>query len=213
MGAELIAWSFTSGWASGVNAYAVVLVMGLLGRFGGVEAVPSVLERPDVMFAAGVFFVLEMFADKIPYLDSVWDAVHLAIRPVIGATVGYLLAHESSSVDAALLAATGGITALLSHLTKAGLRLGVNTSPEPVSNIAISTAEDVTVAGVITMLAAQPFLAAGIAAALLIGGGVLALWLLRRVRRFKRRYDDWGGPSNAQRRLREAEHESDAIRE
>lgn len=192
MGAELIAWSFTSGWASGINAYAVVLVMGLLGRFAGVEAIPGALERPDVMIAAGALFALEMFADKIPYLDSTWDSVHTVIRPLVGATVGYLIGHESSSIDAALFAATGGVTALLSHLTKAGVRLGVNASPEPVSNVVVSSAEDVTVAGVVALAAAQPFVAAGIAGVLLVVGATLAIWLVRRVRRIKRRYDAWG---------------------
>lgn len=192
MGAELVAWSFTSGWASGINAYAVVVVMGLLGRMAGVEVIPGALQRTDVLVVAGILFFLEMFADKIPYIDSTWDAVHTAIRPIVGATIGYLIGNENSSLDAALFAATGGVTALLSHLTKAGIRLGVNASPEPVSNIVVSTTEDVAVTGVVALAAAQPFVAAGIAGLLLVVGAILAFWLVRRVRRLKRRYDEWG---------------------
>ncbi|WP_264176297.1 DUF4126 domain-containing protein [Agilicoccus flavus] len=129
MGAELLAWSFTSGWASGVNAYAVVLVMGLLDRFVHVAAVPDVLGRTDVIVVAAILFALEAVADKIPYLDSVWDAVHLGIRPVVGAALGYLIGHESSTLAGAVLAATGGLTALLTHLTKSGVRARGSTSP------------------------------------------------------------------------------------
>src|SRR6478672_7740195 len=142
MGAELLPWVFTSGWASGINAYAVVLVMGLLGRFAGVEAIPHVLGRTDVLLAATVLFLLEMVADKIPYVDSAWDSVHTFVRPAVGATLGYLLGHESSSLDAAFSAAAGGFSALASHGVKAGIRAAVNTSPEPLSNIAVSSAED-----------------------------------------------------------------------
>jgi hypothetical protein len=199
VGAELIAWSFTSGWASGVNAYAVVLVMGLIGRFGDVAVIPGALTRTDVLVAAGMLFLVEMVADKVPFLDSAWDAAHLVIRPAVGATLGYLLGHDSSSLQAAFSAATGGVTALASHAVKAGVRLGVNTSPEPASNAVISTAEDVAVAGVITLATAQPWLAAGVSALLLVVGLALALALLSRARRLKRRYDAWGASMLARR--------------
>ena len=94
MGTELLPWVFTTGWASGINAYLVVLMLGIAQRFFEVSQVPAVLGRTDVMIAAGCLFFLEMFADKIPYLDSVWDTVHTAIRPMVGATIGYLIGHE-----------------------------------------------------------------------------------------------------------------------
>ena len=192
MGAELLPWVFTSGWASGINAYAVVLVMGLLGRFAGVDAIPHVLGRTDVLLAATVLFLLEMVADKIPYVDSAWDSVHTFVRPAVGATLGYLLGHESSSLDAAFSAAAGGFSALASHGVKTGIRAAVNTSPEPVSNIAVSSAEDVTVAGVVTLAALHPWWAASIAATLLVAGVTLVVFLLGRIRRVRRRYDAWG---------------------
>lgn len=192
MGAEVLPWVFTSGWASGVNAYAVVLLLGLVDRLGQVAAVPDALARTDVLVAAGVLFLLELLADKIPYLDSVWDSIHTVIRPAVGATLGYLLGNESSSLEAAFSAATGGVTALASHAVKSGIRLGVNSSPEPVSNVLVSTAEDVTVAGVVSLATAHPWLAAGTAGVLLLAGLALAIFLLLRLRRLKQRYDDWG---------------------
>lgn len=192
MGAELIPWAFTSGWASGINAYAVVLVMGLLGRFAEVPAIPAALTRTDVLLVSGVLFLVELVADKIPGLDSAWDAVHTVVRPAVGATLGYLLGHDSSSLETAFATATGGITALASHAVKSGIRLGVNTSPEPASNVLVSSLEDVTVAAVVSLATAQPWIAAGAAGLLLIAGLVISLVLLSRLRRLKRRYDDWG---------------------
>ena len=192
MGAEVLPWVFTSGWASGVNAYAVVLLLGLVDRLGHVAAVPDALARTDVLVAAGVLFLLELVADKIPYLDSVWDSVHTVIRPAVGATLGYLFGHEGSSLDAAFTAVTGGFTALAAHLVKAGTRAAVNTSPEPVSNVVVSTAEDVTVVGVVGLALANPWVAAALAAVLLVVGAVLVVVVLRRVRRLRARYDAWG---------------------
>ncbi|HET7475639.1 MAG TPA: DUF4126 domain-containing protein [Dermatophilaceae bacterium] len=186
MGTEILPWVFTSGWASGVNAYAVVLLMGLFGRFAGVDAVPAALQRTDVLVVAGVLFVVELVADKIPYLDSAWDTVHTVVRPLVGATIGYLLGHETSDLNAAFTAATGGLSALASHGVKAGLRAAVNTSPEPASNIAVSTAEDVTVAGVVTLATVAPWVAAGVALVLLAIGVTLVLFLWRRIRRLRR---------------------------
>jgi len=190
VGSELLPWVFTSGWASGISSYAVVLVMGLLGRFGHVEAVPDALTRTDVLVVAATLFLVELVADKIPYLDSTWDAIHTVVRPAVGATLGYLLGHESSSLAAAFSAAAGGFSALASHTVKAGLRAAVNTSPEPASNIAVSTAEDVTVAGVVTLAAFHPWAAAAIAAVLLVIGGTLVVFLLGRIRRLRGRRND-----------------------
>jgi len=193
--ADLLPLVFTSGWASGVNAYATVLMLGLLGRFAGLEAVPAALERPDVLAAAAVMYALEFVTDKIPYVDSAWDAVHTAIRPTVGAVIGLLVAGEADSLSTAVLAATGGVTALVSHLVKAGLRLAVNTSPEPASNIAASVAEDAAVAGVIALILAAPWLAAGFAAVLLVGGAALVVLLGSRIRRELRRRRDRDRPS------------------
>jgi hypothetical protein len=180
---ELLPLVFTSGWASGVNAYATVLMLGLLGRFAGLDAVPDGLERTDVLVAAAVLYALEFVTDKIPYVDSAWDAVHTAIRPTVGAVIALLASRDVSDLDQAVLVATGGTTALVSHLVKGGLRLAVNTSPEPASNIIVSVLEDGAVAGVIALMLAAPWVAAGIAAVLLVCGVTLVVLLASRIRR------------------------------
>lgn len=192
MGAELIPMAFTTGWGSGVNAYAVVLVLGLADKIFNLSQVPNALARTDVLIGAGILFAVEMLADKIPYVDSVWDSVHTVVRPAVGATIGYLIGHETAGLDAAIGAATGGVTALISHGIKAGLRAAVNTSPEPASNIVVSTTEDVTVTGVTALAIAHPWWAATIAFVLLALGAFLVYKLAGRIRRYKRRYDAWG---------------------
>lgn len=184
---ELLPLVFTSGWASGVNAYATVLVLGLLGRFAGVDQVPAGLERTDVLVAAAVLYALEFVTDKIPYVDSLWDSVHTVIRPAVGTVIALLVSGDASSLDQAVLAATGGTTALASHLVKGGLRLAVNASPEPASNIVVSLAEDGAVAGLVALVLAYPWLAAGIAAVLLMTGLTLVVLLWSRIRRALRR--------------------------
>ena len=183
---EALPWIFSSGWASGINGYAVVVILGLMGRFGGAEDVPDVLTRTDVLVAAAVMFALDLIADKIPYLDSTWDAVHTAVRPTIGAVLGALLAGDAGTLGEAVGATVGGTTALVSHLVKAGLRAAVNTSPEPASNIAVSATEDVTVASVVALSVLHPWLAATVAAVLLCLGTVAVVLVLRRIRRFRR---------------------------
>jgi hypothetical protein len=178
---------FTSGWASGINAYAVVLLLGLFGAAGLTDEVPESLQRTDVLIAAGVLFLCEAVADKIPYVDSAWDSVHTVIRPVAGAVVAALLAGESGSLPELAAGAVGGTTALMSHLVKAGTRMAVNTSPEPFSNIAVSTAEDLGVAGIVTFAIFHPLPAAIIAATMLALGLVILVFLASRIRRFLRR--------------------------
>jgi hypothetical protein len=184
---ETLPLVFTSGWASGVNAYAVVLLLGLLGRVAGVDGVPPALERTDVLVAAGILYALEFVTDKIPYLDSLWDSVSTVIRPTVGAVIGALIAGEAADLNEAVGAATGGVTAFLSHSVKAGLRMAVNTSPEPASNVAVSVTEDFTVAGLVVLAVSHPWVAAGVAATLLVLGMTLVVFLATRIRRFLRR--------------------------
>jgi hypothetical protein len=180
-----------SGWASGINAYLVVVVLGLLGRFADVGGVPEALTRTDVLVVAGILYLVEFVADKVPYLDSIWDAISTAIRPTAGAVLGLLLAGDASSVEQAVLAASGGGAALLSHLVKGGLRLVVNTSPEPVTNIGTSLGEDVVVAGVAALALLHPYTALAIAGVLLVLGLTLLVLLWTRVRRGYLRLKAW----------------------
>ncbi|MGW5848525.1 DUF4126 domain-containing protein [Streptomyces sp. NPDC055254] len=178
---------FTSGWASGINAYAVILLLGVFGATGLTDEVPASLQRPDVMIVAGVLFLCEVVADKIPYVDSVWDSVHTVIRPVSGAVVGALLAGQSGSLSDIAAGAVGGTTALASHFVKAGTRMAINTSPEPFTNIGMSIAEDLGVAGLLTFAMFNPEAAAVIAAVLLAAGLALIIFLWTRIRRYLRR--------------------------
>ena len=178
---------FTSGWASGINAYAVVLLLGVFGATGLSDEVPASLQRTDVLIVVGVLFLCEVVADKIPYVDSVWDTVHTVVRPVAGAVVAALLAGQDGSLPELAAGAIGGSTALVSHLVKAGTRMAVNTSPEPFSNIVVSIAEDLGVAGIITFAIFHPLVAAFIAGALLLAGLVITVFLASRIRRYLRR--------------------------
>jgi len=188
---ELLPSVLASGWASGINAYLVVVVLGLLGRFADVAAVPESLTRTDVLVVAAILYVIEFVADKVPYLDSIWDAVSTAIRPTAGAVLGLLLAGDASTVEQAVLAASGGGAALASHLVKGGLRLVVNTSPEPATNIGTSLGEDVVVAGVAALALLHPYVAMTIAGVLLVLGTILLVLLWTRVRRGYLRLRAW----------------------
>ena len=188
---ELLPIVFSSGWASGVNAYATVLVLGLFGRFTDVHAfpIPDALTRTDVLVVAALLYAVEFVAGKIPYVDSGWDVVSTAIRPSVGAVIALLVSGDASSLDQALYVTLGGGTALLSHLAKSGLRLAINASPEPFTNIGASVTEDSAVAAVVTLAVFHPWWALGVAAALLALTLVLVFLLLRYVRRGWRRWN------------------------
>ncbi|HET6739234.1 MAG TPA: DUF4126 domain-containing protein [Kribbella sp.] len=188
---EALPLAVTTGWASGVNAYACVLILGLLGRFAGAEDVPHSLTTTPVLIAAGALFAFEFVADKIPYVDSAWDAISTVIRPTIGAILAALLSGEASTLHQAVIATTGGLVALLSHAVKASLRLAINTSPEPVSNIAASSGEDVAVAGVVSLAAFHPEAALIIAGVLLVIGLVAVYFAFRFIRRGYLRFKAW----------------------
>ncbi len=181
----------SSGLASGVNAYLVVLVLGLADRFWQLAQVPDVLARTDVLVVAAVLYAVEFVADKIPYIDSTWDAISTAIRPSVGAVIGLLLAGDVSTLEQALYAVLGGGAALASHTVKAGLRLAVNTSPEPVTNATTSVGEDLGVATVVLLAVTYPWIALTVALVLFGVGVWLLVYLLTRIRRGWRRWRSW----------------------
>jgi uncharacterized protein DUF4126 len=189
-GVELLPLVVSSGWASGVNAYLVVLVLGLADRVWGLGQVPDVLARTDVLVVAGALFAVEFVADKIPYLDSSWDAVSTAIRPTVGAIIALLLAGDVSTLEQAVYAVLGGGTALASHGVKAGLRLAINTSPEPVTNVGTSLGEDLSVVGVVLLAVTYPWIALTVSLLLLALGVTTIVLLVRRIRRGWRRWRD-----------------------
>jgi len=147
-----------SAWLSGFNLYATVLTLGLLQRFRLVE-LPGELDflgRGWVIAAAGILYLVEFLADKIPLVDSVWDAIHTFIRVPAGAVLAAsAFAHFSPAVRVAALLA-GGTLALGSHGTKASVRMAANTSPEPFSNIVLSTIEDIFTIGLTALAAFHP---------------------------------------------------------
>lgn len=179
---ESLALTFSSGWASGINAYLVVLVLGVVQRTTGAEEIPDVLGTWPVLIGAGLLYAVEFVADKVPYIDSTWDSISTVIRPTIGAVIGVLLAGEADSLNEAVGGVVGGTSALMSHLVKASERLAVNSSPEPVSNSVVSVAEDGLVLAVVWFATEHPLAAAGIAAVLLVAGLVLVYLLIRAVR-------------------------------
>ncbi|WP_436702170.1 DUF4126 domain-containing protein [Nocardioides sp. BYT-33-1] len=188
---ESLALAFSSGWASGINSYLVVLVLGLADRVGSFASIPDVLGRWEVLAVAAVMYAFEFVADKIPYVDSAWDVVSTAIRPLVGGVVGVLVAGDSTSLDELVGGVVGGGSALASHSVKTGTRMAVNTVPEPFSNIGISLGEDVAVLAVVWFAIEHPYAAASIAAVLLVAGLVL-LWLAwRTVRRGWARFRAW----------------------
>lgn len=173
-------------FAAGLNVYATVATLGLLHRFHVVTLPPSLdpLGHPIVLGIAIGLYVVEFLADKIPYIDNVWDVLHTFIRPPAAAMLAYAAVAgvpDAWRVGAALLA--GGV-ALTSHTTKAATRAAVNTSPEPVSNSVVSVFEDGVAIGLVWLAASHPILTLGVVLVLLLAA-VWALWtlfgLLRRV--------------------------------
>ncbi len=182
MTTSILPMVFSSSWASGINAYLVVLVLGLAEKFGHFSQIPDFFSRTDVLIGAGVLFAIEFVADKIPYLDSTWDAISTVLRPAVGAAVAYLFAQDHATGEQIAYAALGGVTAFASHSVKSGSRLAINTSPEPVTNVAASIGEDLTVAGVMALALNHPWIALGVSGTLLVVGLVVLFLILRRVR-------------------------------
>ncbi len=180
-----ISLALGSAWTSGINLYATVTVLGLLQKFGAAK-LPGGLDVLDnwvIIGVAGFLYLVEFFADKIPYLDSVWDVVHTFIRVPAGVIVAYAATSNLDPgiyIPAALL---GGGLAFSSHGTKAAIRAGANFSPEPVSNWILSTVEDV-IAFVGTLLAV---FAPVIIAIILVVFVVFFLWFFPKVVRGLRR--------------------------
>jgi len=192
---DLVPMVFSSGWASGVNAYLVVLVFGIADRLGDFASIPDTLGRTDVLLAAAALYSIEFVMDKIPYVDSTWDVISTVIRPAVGTAIALLVSGDATSVEQAAYGALGGGTALASHLVKAGGRLAINASPEPVTNIVTSLGEDVAVVGVVLLAIQHPRLALVVAAVLLLVSGFVVYHLLRLVRTGWRRWKGRPAPA------------------
>lgn len=166
---------------AGVNLYATVLVLGLVARYDWVE-LPSAFDPLGATWVIGVaatLYVLEFLADKIPWIDTAWDAAHSLVRPIGAAVVAVTAlgpADPGLQVVAALLGGTIGASA---HAAKAGTRLAVNTSPEPATNVFVSLAEDGFVVGLVVLLVTHPWIGVAVAGAALAAAAVVVVLLLR----------------------------------
>jgi hypothetical protein len=172
-------------FAAGINLYATVAILGLASRFDWVDLPPQfrVFDNDIVIGAALVLYVVEFVADKIPWVDSMWDAAHTIIRPLGGALIAVAtLGHASPAVEG-LAALLGGTLAAGTHFTKAGTRGLANTSPEPFSNWILSLGEDVFVIGLGTLALKYPAAAALVVGLCVILMIVFAAWIVRGVRR------------------------------
>jgi hypothetical protein len=166
-------------WASGINLYAALLMLGLMGASGHMELPPGleVLQEPAVIMAAGFMYCVEFFADKVPGVDTGWDTLHTFVRVPAGAVLAAMAVGDVSMAAQVAAAIVGGSLSAATHATKAGSRVMINTSPEPFSNWTVSIAEDLAVfAGLWTALNYPSLFLI-----LLFGFVVLMIWLLPKI--------------------------------
>jgi len=174
-------------FAAGINLYATVAILGLASRYRWVEGLPEqfrIFDNDWIIAAALVLYVVEFVADKIPWLDSLWDGVHTAVRPIGGALIAAASIGHSSPALQGAAALAGAFMASSSHFAKAGTRVAANTSPEPFSNWFLSFAEDAFVIGLSFITLKYPLIALGVSVAILflivMTARSLWKWLKRR---------------------------------
>ncbi len=172
-------------FASGVNLYATVLLVGLAHRFEWFSFLPQqleVLSNPIVLWVAGILYALEFFADKIPFVSTVWDGVHTFIRPLGAAMLALGAADEFGPAGRVVAMLLGGSIALGSHTTKAATRVLAHTVPEPATHSVISIAEDVGVVGLLMLVFTYPWIALAVLIGLLIAMVIVTPLLWRTLR-------------------------------
>ena len=172
-------------FAAGINLYATVAILGLASRYGWVQLPEQfrVFDNDWVIGAAIVMYIVEFVADKVPWVDSAWDAVHTVIRPAGGALIAVATLGDASPAVEGLAALLGGTLAAGSHFTKAGARAMANTSPEPFSNWVLSLSEDFFVVGLGFLALKYPTLAALVVIVAVVLMIVFAAWIVKAVRR------------------------------
>ena len=189
---QLVAIAAALGWASGLRLYAVLFIVGGLGYLGWVPLPGglSVLTHPFVLAASGFMFAVEFFADKIPGVDTVWDAIQTFVRIPAGAALAASVFGDGSAAAALAAAILGGTLAAGSHFTKAGSRMAINTSPEPFSNWTASFGEDLAVGVVLWLAWEHPYVALAVLLLLVL----LTIWLVPKlVRLIGRMFDRVAG--------------------
>ncbi|MFZ7096010.1 DUF4126 domain-containing protein [Luteimonas dalianensis] len=184
--AHLFAIGVLLAWLAGIRAYLTVFGVGLAGALGWLD-LPEALQvttSPWVLGISGVLALLEFFTDKIPGVDSAWDLLQTLARVPAGAFLAAAALSPDGELGAGMLA-TGAGVALGSHVLKAVSRAMLNTSPEPVSNLAVSTSEDAVVVGALALALASPWLALALVLTIGIGSALVVWWVWRRL--FRRR--------------------------
>ena len=176
-------------FAAGINLYATVAILGLASRYGWVSLPEQyrVFDSDLIIGVAITLYVVEFFADKIPWVDSIWDAIHTAIRPIGGAVIAVQTLGDASPAMETLVGLMGGTLAASTHFTKAGTRAVANASPEPFTNWILSFAEDVFVVSLGFIALKYPVLATIIVLVALVLMVMFAAWIFRAVKRRWRR--------------------------
>ena len=179
--ANITALIVAASFAAGLNIYATVLTLGILARTQWVALPPGLdsLGHTWVLVVCGIMFAMEFVADKIPGFDLIWNGLHTVIRVPLAAVVAYHASSQLTPQMQIFATALGAGIALAAHGSKTALRAAVTPSPEPVSNIALSSAEDVAAVGITWFATHHPFIAASLALALLVGAFIAARALLR----------------------------------
>jgi hypothetical protein len=172
-------------FAAGINLYATVAILGLASRYGWVSLPPQyqVFDNNWIIGGALALYVIEFFADKIPWLDTAWDAVHTLIRPVGGALIAIATIGDASPATQTLVGLLGGALATSTHLSKSGTRAVANASPEPLTNWILSIGEDLFVVGLGTLALKYPAAAAIVVVVCVVLMIVFASWIIRAVKR------------------------------
>ena len=190
---HLIALAAALGWASGLRLWAVLLLTGAAGALGWVALPPGlhILQNPFVLTAAGLMAAVEFLADKIPALDSVWDALQTLVRIPGGAALAAGVFGGDDTTWVAVAAVMGGVLAANSHVAKASLRAAVNTSPEPFSNIALSLLGDAAVPTVLWLATAHPVALMVVVAIAALAMATISVLLIRFLRALVGRVRGW----------------------
>jgi Domain of unknown function (DUF4126) len=172
-------------FAAGINLYATVAILGLASRYGWVNLPPQyqVFDSNWIIGGAIALYVIEFLADKIPWLDSAWDAVHTLIRPIGGALIAIATIGDVSPGTQTLVGLLGGALATSTHLSKSGTRAVANTSPEPFTNWILSIGEDLFVVGLGTLALKYPAAAAIVVIVCVVLMAAFATWIIRAVKR------------------------------
>ena len=178
-------------WASGINLYMSMAGLGIASRMEWIKLPDNldILSNPIVIVTALTLFAIEFVADKIPYVDSLWDSVHTFIRPLATSALGYTAMADSGMIMQVLIAFLAGTISLESHLTKATTRAVINASPEPVTNSIASVTEDATVAGTLYLIICHPVVAAVLVTIFII----IAFWFLKKMFKYLKKVFDFSG--------------------